>query len=158
VVQTWDNASLIIPNSEFISSQVTNWSFRDLRLRRNINVGVIYGSDVELVRKTLLEIAGKHPRVLKSPAPDVLFTDFGDNALIFRLRFWKTVFQFIVVETDIRFEIDRRFRELDVVIAFPQRDIHIKSVVSPIPLDASVENKASKTTITAKPDDSKGKA
>ncbi|MEJ2169444.1 MAG: mechanosensitive ion channel, partial [Desulfobacterales bacterium] len=57
VVQTWDNASLIIPNSEFISKQVTNWSFKDMRLRRNIDVGVEYGSDIELVRTSLLEVA-----------------------------------------------------------------------------------------------------
>ncbi len=157
VVQTWDNASLIIPNSEFISSQVTNWSFRDLRLRRNINVGVIYGSDVELVRKTLLEIARNHPKILRRPEPDVLFVDFGDNALIFRLRLWTTVSQFQLVETDIRFEIDHRFQELDIVIAFPQRDIHIKSVVSPIPLETSIENKASQNPPGVNPDDVKAK-
>ena len=67
VVQTWDNASLIIPNSEFISSQVTNWSFKDMRVRRNIVVGVAYGSDTELVRRTLLEIAAGMPKVLKMP-------------------------------------------------------------------------------------------
>ena len=128
-----------------------------MRLRRNITVGVVYGSDIELVRKTLLEIARKHPKVLKNPAPDVLFTDFGDNALIFKLRFWATVFQFLAVETDIRFEIDHHFRELDIVIAFPQRDIHIKSVVSPIPLETSIENKASQIPSAVSPDNSKGK-
>lgn len=130
VIQTWDNASLIIPNSEFISGRVTNWSFKDMRLRRNIDVGVAYGSDVELVRRTLLEIADKHPRVFKKPEPSVLFLDFGDSALIFRLRVWTTIDACIQVETDIRFEIDRLFRERGVEIPFPQRDIHIRSVVS----------------------------
>jgi len=130
VVQTWDNASLIIPNSEFISGRVTNWSFKDMRLRRNIDVGVAYGSDVELVRQTLLEIADRHPGVFKKPEPSVLFLDFGDSALIFRLRVWVTVYDCIQVETDIRFEIDRLFRERGIEIPFPQRDIHIKSVVS----------------------------
>jgi potassium efflux system protein len=128
VVQTYDNASLIIPNSEFISTQVTNWSFKDMRLRRNITVGVAYGSDTEQVRQTLLEAAEKHPKVLKYPKPDVLFADFGDSALIFKLRAWTTVEYFLPVETDIRFEIDRLFRERNIEISFPQRDIHIRSV------------------------------
>ncbi|HSM75734.1 MAG TPA: mechanosensitive ion channel domain-containing protein, partial [Desulfobacterales bacterium] len=91
VVQTYDNASLIIPNSEFISSQVTNWSFRDLSLRIKISVGVAYGSDTELVRSSLLEIADRTPKVRPYPRPDVLFTDFGDSALIFVLRVWTDV-------------------------------------------------------------------
>ncbi|SMC24434.1 Small-conductance mechanosensitive channel [Desulfacinum hydrothermale DSM 13146] len=129
VIQTLDNASLIIPNSEFISGRVTNLSFKDLRLRRNIDVGVAYGSDVELVRRTLVEIADKHPHVFKKPEPSVLFLDFGDSALIFRLRFWTTTDACIQVETEIRFEIDRLFRERGIEIPFPQRDIHIRSVV-----------------------------
>ena len=88
IVQTYDNATLIIPNSDFISSQVTNWSFKDKRIRRNIVVGVAYGSDVELVKSTLLETADKTPRILKTPKPDVIFKDFGDNSLIFVLRIW----------------------------------------------------------------------
>jgi small-conductance mechanosensitive channel len=129
VVQTYDNASLIIPNADMISNQVTNWSFKDLRLRRWITVGVAYGSDTELVRKTLLEIAHAEPRALKRPRPDVLFRDFGDSALIFSLRVWSTVNDFIPMETDVRFEIDRLFRERNIEIAFPQRDIHVRSVV-----------------------------
>ena len=135
IVQTWDNASLIIPNSEFISTQVTNWSFKDMRLRRNINVGVTYGSNVELVRQTLLEVADKMPKVMKHPKPDVLFTDFGDNALMFRLRVWTVVDHMVAVETNIRFEIDRLFRERGITIAFPQRDIHIKTAEASIPLE-----------------------
>jgi small-conductance mechanosensitive channel len=141
VVQTWDNASLIIPNSEFVTNQVTNWSFKDLRLRRNINVGVAYGSDVELVRKSLLEVAEKTPRVLKHPKPDVLFTDFGDNSLVFRLRVWTLIDYMIEVETNIRFAIDRLFRERDIVIAFPQRDLHIKTVDASFPLDMRQKEK-----------------
>ncbi len=119
-----------------ISNQVTNWSFKDLRLRRIITVGVAYGSPIELVRKTLLEIAHKHPKVLKKPNPDVLFDDFGDSALVFKLRLWTTMEHFISVETDTRFEIDRLFRERNIEIAFPQRDIHIRSVVESVKVDA----------------------
>ena len=125
IVQTYDNASLIIPNSDLISNQVTNWSFKDKRLRRNILVGVAYGSDIELVRQTLLEAADGTPRVLKQPKPDVVFKDFGDNALVFTLRFWTHIAYFLSVETDVRFSIDRLFRERNIVIAFPQRDIHV---------------------------------
>lgn len=125
VVQTWDNASIIIPNSELISSQVTNWSFKDMRLRRTITVGVAYGSDTERVRETLLEIAEKTDGVLKNPKPDVLFSDFGDSALVFKLRIFTLVEGMFGVETNLRFEIDRLFRERNITIAFPQRDVHI---------------------------------
>ncbi|MGD9250945.1 MAG: mechanosensitive ion channel, partial [Desulfobacterales bacterium] len=91
VVQTFDNASVIIPNSEFISQQVTNWSFKDKRMRRNIEVGVAYGSDIDLVEKTLLEIVQGRKRVLQYPRPDVLFIDHAASALIFRLRIWVNV-------------------------------------------------------------------
>ncbi|WP_246556398.1 mechanosensitive ion channel family protein [Desulfonema magnum] len=127
LVQTYDNASLIIPNADFISSQVTNWSFRDARIRRIITVGVAYGSDTEAVRQTLLEIAEKQFTVLKYPGPSVLFTDFGDSALIFKLRFWTDVDNCLIAESDIRFEIDRLFRKRNIQIPFPQRDIHIRS-------------------------------
>jgi small-conductance mechanosensitive channel len=121
LVQTYDNATLIIPNAEFISSQVTNWSFKDSRVRRIITIGVSYGSDVERVRDILLEIADNTPVVLKYPYPSVLFSDFGDSALIFKLRFWTDVDNGLVAETDIRFEINRRFREEGIQIPFPQR-------------------------------------
>lgn len=128
VVQTYDNASLIIPNSDLISNQVTNWSFKDRRLRRNVTVGVAYGSDIELVRRTLLEVADKTSGVLKVPKPDVIFTDFGDNALIFKLRIWVYVDHMLKIETDVRFEIDRFFNERGITIAFPQRDVHVRQV------------------------------
>ncbi|HHP7233526.1 MAG TPA: mechanosensitive ion channel domain-containing protein, partial [Desulfobacterales bacterium] len=128
VVQTFDNASVIIPNAEFISQQVTNWSFKDKRMRRNIEIGVAYGSDIDLVEKTLLEIAQTIPNVLKFPRPDVLFIDHADSALVFRLRIWANVDDYWTVPSRIRHDIDRRFRELDIEIAFPQRDIHIRTM------------------------------
>ena len=128
IVQTFDNASVIIPNSDFISQQVTNWSFKDPRMRRQVDVGVAYGSDIELVRKTLLEIAAHTRQILKYPRPDVLFMDHADSALLFRLRFWTHVDNYWSTTTEVRFELDRRFRELGIEIAFPQRDLHIRSV------------------------------
>lgn len=140
VVKTYDNASLIIPNSEFISKQVTNWSFKDKRMRRSLEVGVAYGSDVERVQTTLLEIAGSHPDVYKIPRPDVIFTDHAAAALIFRLRIWVHVDNYWTVPSRIRFDIDRRFRELGIEIAFPQQDVHIRTLPDENVPDRSTEN------------------
>lgn len=126
VVQTWDSAAIIIPNSEFISNQVVNWSFQDKYIRRKIQVGVAYGSDIELVRDTLLEIAAKTPHVLKNKKMEVIFSDFGDSALIFLLRYYTTTDHIWKTETSIRFEIDRLFKERNITIAFPQQDVHLR--------------------------------
>jgi len=131
LVQTYDNASLIIPNSEFISNKVINWSFKDHRIRRVITIGVAYGSDTALVSGTLKEIAEKAQWVLKTPEPDVLFSDFGDSALIFKLRVWTLVDHMVKVETHIRFEIERLFRERRIEIPFPQHDVHIIGAKNP---------------------------
>ncbi len=125
IVQTYDNASLIIPNSDFISAQVTNWTLKDKRIRIKINVGVAYGSDIHLVRESLLEIARSNANVLTIPQPDVVFADFGASSLDFVLRVWTNVDQMIRVGTEIRFEIDRMFREREISIAFPQLDVHL---------------------------------
>jgi len=128
IVQTFDNASLIIPNSEMLSNKVTNWSFKDPKVRRQVDVGVAYGSDVKLVRKILLQIVADMPEIMNDPAPRVDFTDFGDSALIFRTRFWITSPEFwLGAPTELRFRIDEEFKKSGIEIAFPQRDIHIKS-------------------------------
>jgi small-conductance mechanosensitive channel len=128
VVQTFDNAAVIIPNSDFISQRVTNWSFKDKRMRRNIEVGVAYGSNIELVQKTMLDIAKDIPQIYKFPRPDVIFIDHGPSALIFRLRIWVHLDDYYSISSQVRFEIDRRFRELGIEIAFPQADLHIRSL------------------------------
>lgn len=133
VVKTYDNAALIIPNSDFISSQVTNWSFKDMRIRRIIKVRAAYGSDIEKVRRILLEIPDRVPNVLKYPRPVVLFTDFGESSLDFQLRVWTDIDNMLTVDTDIRFEIDRRFRENGITIPFPQRDVHLTPPPGPLP-------------------------
>ena len=125
LVQTFDNASMIIPNSEFISNKVINWTFKDTRVRRGVDIGVAYGSDTTLVKNTLLEIADNTPYVFKYPEPSVLFTAFADSSLNFRLRVWTDVSNSLSVETHIRYEIDRLFRERNITIPFPQRDINL---------------------------------
>ncbi len=146
VVQTFDNASLIIPNSEFISQQVTNWSFKDKRMRRNIDIGVAYGSDIDLVQKTLLDIARETREILKYPQPDVLFMDHADSALIFRLRIWVNIDDSLRVASQVRCDIDWRFRELGIEIAFPQRDLHIRTI--PKELASVVSTRDSDSTLT----------
>ena len=127
VVQTTDNTSVIIPNSELVSRQVTNLSFKDKRIRRDIEVGVAYGSDTGLVRDTLVQIAMETRDVLKFPKPNVIFLDHGPSALIFRLRVWVHVDHFWSAPSEIRFEIDRIFQQLGIEIAFPQLDLHVRN-------------------------------
>ncbi|MCF8045083.1 MAG: mechanosensitive ion channel [Desulfarculaceae bacterium] len=128
LVQTYTHSSLIIPNSEFISAQVTNWSHRDPYIRRDLLVGVAYGSDTALVKDLMLRAAESVNEVHDYPYPPVVqFINFGDSSLDFRLRFWSVIEDFIKAESNLRFEIDRLFRENGVTIPFPQRDLHLKS-------------------------------
>ena len=128
IVQTFDNASLIIPNSQMLSNKVTNWSFKDPKVRRQVDVGVAYGSDVQKVRTILLQIVSDMPEIMDDPAPRVDFRDFADSALIFRVRFWITSPDYwLTAPTELRFRIDEEFKKNGVEIAFPQQDIHIRS-------------------------------
>jgi potassium efflux system protein len=128
IVQSFDNASLIIPNSQMLSNKVTNWSFKDPKVRRQVDVGVAYGSDVQKVRNVLLQIVSDMPEIMDDPAPRVDFMDFGDSALIFRIRFWITSPDYwLTAPTELRFKIDEEFKKNNIEIAFPQQDIHIRS-------------------------------
>jgi len=128
IVQTFDNASLIIPNSQMLSNKVTNWSFKDPKVRRQVDVGVAYGSDVQQVRTILLKIVSDMTEIMNDPAPRVDFRDFADSALIFRVRFWITSPEFwLTAPTELRFRIDEEFKKNGIEIAFPQQDIHIRS-------------------------------
>ncbi len=128
VVETFENATIIIPNSDLISNQVTNWTKDNPILRRDLAIGVAYGSDTELVKKTLLEIANAHPHVLKTPSAWVLFNDFGASSLDFILRVWIDDIDYSLrTISELRFEIDKEFRKHNIEIAFPQMDLHIRS-------------------------------
>lgn len=128
VVQTRDNATVFIPNSELLTNNLINWSHRDRRIRLTVAVGVAYGSDTEKVRKLLLQAARSVQGVLPIPSPDVLFFNFGASTLDFKLRFWignlDRDAQFL---SQVRYEIDRLFRENEIEIAFPQSTLHIQS-------------------------------
>ena len=129
-VVTNDNIAVIIPNSEFISSQVINWSYTNQDVRVHVPVGVSYASDPELVRSALLQAAENHPGVLKNRKPDVLFTEFGDSSLNFDLRVWTREYtpRANVLRSELNFAIIKILREKGIEIPFPQRDIHIRSV------------------------------
>ena len=125
-LETWQRASVIIPNAEIISTSVTNLTHRDRYGRVEIGIGVAYGSDVEKVRTILLEIAEKNDRVIGDPAPVVVFSDFGASSLDFELRcFTSDVMRRLGVASDLRFEIERRLREEGIEIPFPQRVVHL---------------------------------
>ncbi|MFA9460386.1 mechanosensitive ion channel family protein [Thiohalorhabdus sp. Cl-TMA] len=124
VVRTYDRAELIVPNSELVSSTVTNWTHSDYRTRLIINVNVAYGSDTGLVHELLTQVAQEHTQVYEEPQPLVLFRDFGDSALLFELRCFTHLDYMLSVPSDLRFRIDELFRQHGVIIPFPQRDIH----------------------------------
>lgn len=127
-VVTQDNVSIIVPNSQFISQNVTNWSYRDSRTRIHVRVGVAYRSDVKLVEATLLEVAKSHDKVLPDPQPRVQFLRFGDSALEFDLLIWiADPTQQYIIRSDLNFAIVQAFRECHVEIPFPQRDLHLRS-------------------------------
>jgi potassium efflux system protein len=129
IVQTLDNAEIVVPNNDLVANQVTNWTLSDRQSRIRLSVGVAYGSDVALVIDTLRASAEENPLVLRVPAPQVVFTGFGESSLDFRLQVWiADVDSRFQVQTEILQEIDRRFRQLGIEIPFPQRDLHLRTV------------------------------
>lgn len=128
-VVTNDNISIIIPNSEFISSQVINWSHNDSNVRFRIPVGVSYNEDPAKIKKILLQAADHNPNILKHPVPMVLFDEYGDSSLNFMLAVWTATYanRPNQLRSDLYFDIFKRFKNEGVEIPFPQRDIHIKS-------------------------------
>ena len=124
-VVNWDKQELLIPNKELITGRLLNWTLSDARTRILIQVGIAYGSNVDRAMEILLELARNDERVLKEPAPGVVFDDFGDNSLILAFRvFVGTLDDRRPVMTDMRRNILRRFAEEVITIAFPQRDMH----------------------------------
>lgn len=127
-IVTNDNISIIVPNSQLINQPVTNWSHGDPRIRIHVAIGVAYGSDVELVTRTLLEVARAHENVLPSPEPEVRFLEFGDSSLNFELLVWlDDPPGHYRLRSDLNYAIDAAFRQQGIEIPFPQRDLHVKS-------------------------------
>ncbi|WP_345742962.1 mechanosensitive ion channel family protein [Aquimarina algiphila] len=123
---TIDNKVLIIPNHKYLTSVLYNWTQNGSVTRESVTIGVAYGSDTELVKELLTKAALSNSNVLKEPPPLVLFTDFADSSLNFKLIFTiNDSFQGAIPKSEIRFEIDRLFREHNINIPFPQREITI---------------------------------
>lgn len=134
IVVTNDNISVIVPNSSFISDVVVNWSHGDSKVRFNLPFGVAYGSDVELMRRVIVDVAKQHPKVLVDPPPQVYFIGFGDSSLDFELGVWtiEMARRPKPFRSDLYFAIEKTLREHDIEIPFPQRDLHIRSGTLPI--------------------------
>lgn len=129
VVETFDRAEIIVPNSQLISEQVTNWTLSSNMARLVLPIGVAYGSDVARVLRILLEVAEANPMVLSHPAPSPVFKGFGESSLDFELRVWlDDPNNLIAARSELGMEIDRLFREARIEIPFPQRDLHLRSV------------------------------
>ncbi|MFN0119784.1 MAG: mechanosensitive ion channel family protein [Blastocatellia bacterium] len=129
-VLTNDNIAIIVPNSQFITENIVNWKYNGESVRFKIPVSIAYGSDVRRVEKLLLDVAAKNPDVLKEPAPAVRFMSFGDSGLEFELRVWSTtlVHRKGALFSALNFAIYESFREHQIEIPFPQRDLHVRSI------------------------------
>jgi small-conductance mechanosensitive channel len=126
-IQTFDAAAVIVPNSTMLSSQVINWHLHNKLGRVIVRVGVSYDADPEQVRKVLLACAEQNPDLLKRPAPQVIFQEFGESSLDFELRFFlREIDELLRVSSDLRFAIKKAFAEAGIEIPYPQRDLHIR--------------------------------
>ena len=127
-IRTSGNVHILVPNSSFLEKSIINWTLSDREVRAYITLGVVYGSPVREVERLMLQALREHKKVHKVPEPFVLFDDFGDNSLIFHVHFWISLSRIMerrIIESAIRFRIDELFREAGIVIAFPQRDVHL---------------------------------
>lgn len=127
-IRRLDNVHVLIPNSQLLERMVVNWTLMDRQFRMSVRVGVAYGSPVRKVEELLLKAALEQADVMADPPPRAVFEDFGDNALVFDLFFWCDAAagtELRVIRSDIRFNVERLFGENGVVVAFPQRDVHL---------------------------------
>ena len=127
-----DGVHIMVPNSLLMERTLINWTLIDMNIRTSVKVGVAYGSEVRKVQELLGQSITEHEDILKAPAPVIEFADFGDNALIFEAFFWCALKngerELRLIRSDLRYRIEELFRQHDITIAFPQRDLHIKSL------------------------------
>ncbi|MDQ6809964.1 MAG: mechanosensitive ion channel [Verrucomicrobiota bacterium] len=131
VILTNDNIAMIVPNTKFIDSPVTNWTFGDPRVRFRVPIGVAYGSDVKKVREALIAAGQAHPKALQDPGPSVFLEKFGDSSIDFELVVWSSEMSHRPrrFKSDLNFLIEEKLREAGIEIPYPQRDLHIRSGV-----------------------------
>lgn len=123
-----DGVHMLIPNSKLLENTIVNWTLVDKLMRTSVKIGVAYGSPAKKVAALILQAAEEQESVLSTPKPQVIFEDFGDNALIFEVNFWiqsNMEGGLRVAKSNVRFRLDELLAEHNIVIAFPQRDIHI---------------------------------
>ncbi len=129
IIRTFDDAEIVIPNSDLIAGQVTNWTLAERKARVKIPVGVAYGSDIPKVLEILLTVAGEHPIIMTTPAPKALFLAFGASSLDFELRVWIADFSDRrQVLSELNQEINSEFADAGIEIPFPQTDLHLRTV------------------------------
>jgi len=147
VIVTNDNITMIVPNTKFIDSPVTNWTYGDPRVRFRLPVGVAYGSDVNKVREALLAAASENANTLKDPAPSVFLEKFGENSIDFELVVWSSEMSYRPrrYRSDLNFAMEQKLREAGIEIAFPQRDLHIRSGVLKVQNVDAANRAASRT-------------
>ncbi|MCU0749498.1 MAG: mechanosensitive ion channel [Akkermansiaceae bacterium] len=128
VIRGADDVETMIPNSAFLENRVTNWTLSSDKVRRSLRVGVAYGTTPQTVMEILTDCASRHGLICKTPAPFAVFQDFGDNALLFDLYFWVEMgggTNAMVVASDLRLMIEKRFTEAAIGVPYPQRDMHL---------------------------------
>ncbi len=129
LLETFEGREMMIPNEDFIINRVTNWTFNDRKGRLEINIGVAYESDIEKAKELILEAAKEHPRCINDPEPTCYLKEFADSSVNFMLFFWladvsKGRYR---AKSDVMLSIWKKFKEHNIIIPFPQRDIHIKN-------------------------------
>jgi small-conductance mechanosensitive channel len=151
VLTTNDRVSVIVPNSQLVREQLTNWSYGDPRARMAIPVGVAYGSDVDLVAETLLKATEDVDNVLRDPPPKVQFLKFGDWSMDFRLLVWTNRSRLHVqIRSDINFRIEKLFREAGIEIPFPQTELRVRQ--GSVHIDAGDSLRLDGESLNSKPD------
>ncbi len=137
-VHTVDHKHLIIPNNFFLSKMVLNWTLSNEVIRSDFAVGVAYGSPTDKVAQLIKQAIDEHKSIKKNPKPIILLSDFGANSMIFRLHFWASISSLMdlkKIQSDLRFRITQLFKENNIVIAFPQRDLHFRSSENPLQVE-----------------------
>ena len=130
-IRTLNNISIIVPNSEFVSSRVVNWSHGDSTVRLDLPVGVSYDSNLDTVVKALHEVADENGKILKEPRPEVFFANFGDSSWNLELRVWLSdLTHYYQIQSEVNSAIVAKFRKLGIEIPYPQRDLHLRPTVA----------------------------
>lgn len=142
-VRGFDGVEALVPNSSFLESQVVNWTYSNQQIRRELRIGIAYGSDAREAEAMILKIVAEHPKILITPSPEVYFEDFADSALLLVVIYWVELVGGTVarrVDSDVRHVIYQRLAEAGIGIPFPQRDIHL-DLSQPLPVVLAQEKK-----------------